>query len=87
MERKVQLDEWDDLASERELYRELLEVDAAVALVRSGMAHAVTIANLRHGDEVLERLRAREADDSVELEPRIRLGHPTTELEIRLLSA
>ncbi len=83
----VQLDEWDDLASERDLDRELVEVDAAVALVRSGVARVVTLANLRHADEVLERLRARQVDDSVELEPRTRLGHPTTELEVRLLSA
>ena len=87
MEEKANAAEWDDPALERELDRELMEVDAAVALVRSGMAHVVTIANLRHGDEVLERLRARDVDDTVELEPRTRPGKVTTELEVRLLGA
>jgi hypothetical protein len=87
MEEMAHAADWDDPAFERELHRELMEVDAAVALVRSGMAHVVTIANLRHGDEVLERLRARDLDDAVELEPRTRPGKATTELEVRLLGA
>ena len=87
MEELAHAAEWDDPAFARELDRELMEVDAAVALVRTGMARVVTIANLRHGDLVLERLRARAEDDSVELEPRTRPGKATTELEVRLLGA
>jgi hypothetical protein len=87
MEEMAHAAEWADPAFARELDRELMEVDAAVALVRSGMANVVTIANLRHGDEVLERLRARALDDSVELEPRPHSGKAVTELEVRLLSA
>jgi hypothetical protein len=51
------------------------------------MARVVTIANLRHADEVLERLRARETDDSVELAPRAVPGQAGGELEVRLLGA
>jgi hypothetical protein len=87
MEHVARIDDWDERAFERELDRELLEVDAAVALVRSGMARVVTIANLRHADEVLERLRARETDDSVELAPRAVPGQAGGELEVRLLGA
>jgi hypothetical protein len=47
----------------------------------------VTIANLRHGDEVLERLQARAVDDAVELEPRLASGKAVTELEVRALGA
>lgn len=87
MEEMAHATEWDDRAFARDLDRELMEVDAAVALVRSGIADVVTIANLRHGDEVLDRLRARTLDDSVDLEQRIRPGKATTELEVRLLGA
>lgn len=54
---------------ERELDRELAEVEAAIALVRSGGAHEVTVANLTYGEEVLAQIRLRGADRGVRLEP------------------
>lgn len=54
---------------ERELDRELAEVEAAIALVRSGAAAEVSVTNLRFGEEVLEQVRRRGADRGVELEP------------------
>jgi hypothetical protein len=54
---------------ERELERELAEVAAAIALVRSEGAHEVTVANLTYGEEVLAQIRLRGADRGVHLEP------------------
>jgi hypothetical protein len=54
---------------ERELDRELAEVEAAIALVRSGGAAEVSVTNLRFGEEVLRQVRARGADRGVRLEP------------------
>ena len=54
---------------ERELARELAEVEVAVALVRSGGAHEVTVANLTYGEEVLVQIRLRGMDQGVRLEP------------------
>jgi hypothetical protein len=53
----------------REVDRELAEVEAAIALVRSGGAAEVSITNLRFGEEVLRQIRARGADRGVRLEP------------------
>ena len=53
----------------RELDQELAEVEAAIALVRSGATAEVNIANLRYGEEVLEQIRGRGADRGVLLEP------------------
>ena len=53
----------------RELDRELAEVEAAIALVRSGGAAEVSLTNLRFGEEVLRQIRARGADRGVRLEP------------------
>ncbi|HEX7472912.1 MAG TPA: hypothetical protein VF323_07500 [Candidatus Limnocylindrales bacterium] len=52
-----------------ELNRELAEVEAAIALVRSGVAGEVSLTNLRYGEEVLSQIRARGADHGVLLEP------------------
>jgi len=52
-----------------ELDRELGEVEAAIALVRSGVAAEVSVTNLRFGEEVLRQIRARGADHGVLLEP------------------
>jgi hypothetical protein len=54
---------------ERVLERELAEVETAIALVRSGAAHEVTVANLTYGEEVLAQIRLRGADRGVRLEP------------------
>jgi len=40
--------------AERQLDRELVEVEAAIELVRSGLAPSVTIAGMRHGEAILE---------------------------------
>jgi hypothetical protein len=53
----------------RDVEREIAEVEAAIALVRSGRATDVSIANLRFGEEVLRQVRARGADRGVVLEP------------------
>jgi hypothetical protein len=53
----------------RELDRELAEVEAAIALVRSGGALVVTVANLAYGEEVLQQIRMRGSDRGVRLEP------------------
>jgi len=44
--------------AERQLDRELAEVEAAVELVRSGLAPSVTIAGIRHGEAILEARHA-----------------------------
>jgi hypothetical protein len=54
---------------ERELDRELAEVEAAIALVRSGAAAEVSVTNLRFGEEVLMQIRGRGADRGVQLDP------------------
>jgi hypothetical protein len=54
---------------ERELDRELAEVETAIALVRSGGAHEVTVANLTYGEEVLAQIRLSGAGRGVRLEP------------------
>jgi electron transfer flavoprotein alpha/beta subunit len=54
----------------QELDREIAEVEAAIALVRSGAAVVVSLANMRYGEEVLRQVRARGADRGVRLEPR-----------------
>jgi hypothetical protein len=54
---------------ERELDRELAEVEAAIALVRSGAATEVSVINLRFGEEVLRQVRGRAADQGVSLDP------------------
>jgi hypothetical protein len=54
---------------ERELERELAEVETAIALVRSGGAREVTVANLTFGEEVLAQIRLCGADRGVHLEP------------------
>jgi hypothetical protein len=59
----------DSVAVERELDRELAEVEAAIALVRSGAAAEVSVANLRFGEEVLRQVRGRGADRGVRLDP------------------
>lgn len=46
---------------QHEIDRELLLVDSAIALVRTGAARRVTLANLRLGGAVLEAARARAA--------------------------
>jgi hypothetical protein len=53
----------------RDVEREIAEVMAAIALVRSGRATDVSIANLRFGEEVLRQVKARGADRGVVLEP------------------
>jgi hypothetical protein len=75
-----------DADLERELERELGEVEAAIALVRSGIATVVTIANLRHGDDVLDRLQ-RQGGPDVEFEPFVWHGQVKGELTVRLISA
>ena len=52
----------------KEVDRELAEVEAAIALVRSGGATEVSVTNLRFGEEVLRQVRARGADRGVRLE-------------------
>lgn len=59
----------DALVVERDLDRELAEVEAAVALVRSGGAAEVTVTNLRFGEEVLRQVRERGADLGVRIDP------------------
>lgn len=54
---------------ERELRREVAEVENAMALVRSGAAEVVSVANLRFGEEVLAQIRAEGGDWGVLLEP------------------
>jgi hypothetical protein len=54
---------------ERELEREIAEVEAAIALVRAGASVEVTVANLSFGEEVLQQLRMRGVDRGVRLEP------------------
>ena len=53
---------------ERELDRELAEVQAAIALVRSGATAEVSVANLLYGEQVLEQIRGRGADTGVRLD-------------------
>ena len=53
------MDALTELALQAEIDRELRLVDSAIALVRSGGALRVTVANLRLGSEVLESARAR----------------------------
>jgi hypothetical protein len=55
-------------AIERELDRELAEVEAAIALVRAGSSVEVTVANLSFGEQVLQQLRLRGGDRGVRLE-------------------
>ena len=54
---------------ERLLDREIAEVEAAIALVRSGVATAVGVANLRFGEEVLRHFEVVGVDRAVRLEP------------------
>lgn len=54
---------------ERELEREIAEVETAIALVRSGAASVVSVANLRFGEQVLEQIRADQGDWGVLLKP------------------
>jgi len=46
------------MTAERQLDRELAEVEAAIELVRSGLAPSVTIAGMQHGEAILEARRA-----------------------------
>jgi hypothetical protein len=76
---------------EQELDREVMEVDAAIALVRSGVATVVSLANLRHGKEVLHQLRERGVHDDVRLDVRLE-SRPWSDdvgcdLDVRLISA
>jgi MoaA/NifB/PqqE/SkfB family radical SAM enzyme len=72
---------------EREIEREVAEVEAAIELVRSGVATVVTIANLRHGDEVFDLLYLAGAGPDAEFEPYVKRGEHEGELTVRLLSA
>ena len=54
---------------ERQLDREIAEVEAAIALVRSGAATSVGVANLRFGEEVLHHFEVVGVDRAVWLEP------------------
>jgi hypothetical protein len=54
---------------ERQLDREIAEVEAAIALVRSGVATAIGVANLRFGEEVLHHFEVAGIDRAVRLEP------------------
>jgi hypothetical protein len=76
---------------EQELDREVQEVDAAIALVRSGEATVVGLANLRHGREVLRKVRERGVDPDVRLDVRLE-SHPWSDdvgcdLDVRLVTA
>lgn len=67
-----QIQEFDDPAAaliERELAREVAEVETAIALVRARAATVVSVANLRFGEEVLDKIRADGGDWGVRLEP------------------
>jgi hypothetical protein len=86
----AQLKESEDPSAallEREMEREVAEVEAAIELVRSGMASVVTIANLRHADDVFDLLYRAGAGPDVEFEPYVRRGEREGELTVRLLSA
>lgn len=86
----AQLKESEDPAAaqlEREMEREVAEVEVAIELVRSGVATVVTIANLRHGDDVFDILRRAGAGPDVEFEPYVKRGEREGELTVRLLSA
>lgn len=56
-------------AAERRLERECEEVDAAIALVRSGAAAVVSLTGLRFGEAIFRRLQATGGDAGVVLEP------------------
>jgi hypothetical protein len=86
----AQLNESEDPAAallEREMEREVAEVEAAIELVRSGVATVVTIANLRHGDDVFDLMFRSGAAPDVEFEPYVKRGEREGELTVRLLSA
>jgi len=53
----------------REIDRELAEVEAAIALVRSGAAAEVSVTNLRFGEEMLRQIHERGGDRGVRLDP------------------
>jgi hypothetical protein len=56
------------IETEQELEREVAEVENAMALVRSGGASVVSVANLRFGEQVLAQIRAAGGDWGVRLE-------------------
>lgn len=68
MEQFNEIDTYSATLIEQELEREVAEVETAMALVRSGGARVVSVANLRYGEEVLAQIRADGADWGVRLE-------------------
>jgi hypothetical protein len=51
------------------LISEVVEVEAAIALVASGSASSVTVSGLRFGEQVARRFRAEAAAKGIRLEP------------------
>lgn len=51
------------------LISEVVEVEAAIALVASGSASSVTVSGLRFGEQVARRFRAEAAAKGISLEP------------------
>lgn len=70
MDTDQEIDRPDGALIAQELDREIAEAEAAIALVRSGAAAVVSLANMRYGEEVLRQIRARGADRGVRLEAR-----------------
>jgi len=58
-----------ELTTAHRLATELREVEAAIALVRSGVATTVSLAGLRFAEPVLRELAAQAERDGIALEP------------------
>jgi hypothetical protein len=59
----------DPEETRRRLTSEVVEVEAAIALVASGSASSVTVSGLRFGEQVARRFRAEAAANGIRLEP------------------
>jgi len=55
--------------TQRRLTSEVVEVEAAIALVASGSASSVTVSGLRFGEQVAQRFRAEATAKGIRLEP------------------
>jgi hypothetical protein len=56
--------------TERHLEREYCEIEAAIALVRSGRVSVVSLTGLHFGEAVLRRIHAAGGDWGVTIDPR-----------------
>jgi hypothetical protein len=73
--------------TERHLEREYAEIEAAIALVRSGRASVVSISGLHFGEAVLHRIHAAGGDWGVTVDPQWWPDDAGCDIVVRALDA